>query len=72
MRHRTFIKGVLASSAISLPVILDNISEHVVLSFLHTFSVNCPDSQLKKSDKTTEEPKGRRRRLVSRVMLTNH
>ncbi len=45
MRNRTFIEGVLASSAISLLVIFDKLFEHVELSFLHTLSVNFHDSQ---------------------------
>ncbi len=45
MRNRTLIEGVLVTSAISLPVILDHIFEHVELSFLHTFSVIFHESQ---------------------------
>ncbi len=63
-RDRTFKVGVHASSAISLPVTFDSMLEHVEFSFLATLSVNFQNSQTYSRVETTEDLKGRIRRLV--------
>ncbi len=55
---------ILASSAVSLPVIFVSILEPAAFNFYRDFSVSFYDSQSYKRFDTTDEPKRRRRGLV--------
>ncbi len=63
-RSMTSTAGILASSAISLPVLFASILEPAEFIFLRTFSVNVHDSQPYRRFGTTDEPKRWSRRLV--------
>ncbi len=67
-RNRTLTDGILASSAISVPVSFDIGFEHVGLSFLRTLSVSFHESQPWRSVEKRVASKSRRRRLVGSLI----